>query len=119
MQVELPRRNGDGASPMETDDASEGTADCGGGGGVAALDFSRLKKQYKATVGAKERGVLAVQFESDIEEKKGLLERVAPNLKVRFIVGSGFYHPSPFEFSPYSPDVSLLKSLYLQPLRVP
>ena len=82
--MELPKRDGGDATPMETDDASEGGggADGGGGGAAAALDFGRLKKQYKATVGPKERGELAVQFESTIEEKKGLLERVAPNLKV-------------------------------------
>ena len=32
---------------------------------------------------------MAVQFENDIEEKKGLLERVAPNLKVRYTFNGG------------------------------
>ena len=73
---------------MDTDDGAEGEATGGGrdAGEAVQLDFSRLKKQYKATVGPKDRGELAVQFEKEIEEKKELLERVAPNLKVRQLV---------------------------------
>ena len=68
---------------MDTDDPPESGA--ASAPRSMALDFSPLKKQYRATVGAKERGELAAQFEDNVEEKKGLLERVAPNLKVRYL----------------------------------
>ena len=73
-------RDSDGAALMDTDDVSE--AGAATESGAAALDFSRLKKQYRATEGVTERTELAAQFEDIIDEKKGLVERVAPNLKV-------------------------------------
>lgn len=44
------------------------------------LDFSSLKRQYKAT-GRAERDQLDDQFRKDIEERGAQLARLVPNLK--------------------------------------
>ena len=77
LQVTLPtaKDDADEAEPMETDDAEEETSQ------PAAFDFSRLKRQAKATMGPKDREQLDEQYRTDIEARATALARAAPNLK--------------------------------------
>lgn len=45
------------------------------------LDYSRLKRNFKATTGAQEREQLDQQLRSDIDARASALARAAPNLK--------------------------------------
>ena len=81
LQIDLPRADGDGAAPMETDDTAAGDGD-DAAAAAAELDFSRLKRQHLGTHTPAERDKVAAELESGIEETKAQLERVAPNLKV-------------------------------------
>ena len=82
LQIDLPRADGDGAAPMETDDTADGDRNAAAAAAAAELDFSRLKRQHLGTHTPAERDKVAAELESGIEETKAQLERVAPNLKV-------------------------------------
>ncbi len=88
LQIDLPRADGDGAAPMETDDTADGDGD-NAAAAAAELDFSRLKRQHLGTHTPAERDKVAAELEGGIEETKAQLERVAPNLKVGLRAGSG------------------------------
>lgn len=45
------------------------------------LDYSSLSREHKAASEGRERDKLAAQFQADIEERSGLLAKLAPNLK--------------------------------------
>ena len=93
LQIELPRANGDGAAPMETNDSAGGDGEGAAAAAAAELDFSRLKRQHLHADTPAERDKVAAQMESSVEETKALLERVAPNLKVGQRPGSSTARP--------------------------
>lgn len=45
------------------------------------LDYSTLSREHRAVSESKAREKLASQFQADIEERGGLLAKLAPNLK--------------------------------------
>lgn len=62
---------------MDTDEQQQQTTM----GLASKLDYTHLKRQFKATTGPSERQQLQQQFRNDIEARTASLARAAPNLK--------------------------------------
>lgn len=86
-QVELPLRDGNGATPMQAGDDSEegasGDEEEGGEGGAGhpKIDFSGLRRELQKRLSPAAHDEEDSSFQAQIQEKTSELERQAPNLK--------------------------------------
>ena len=46
-----------------------------------SINYSSLSREHKGVHEGRDRDKLAAQFQADIEERSGLLSKLAPNLK--------------------------------------